>query len=43
MPIQTAAANEVSALEPMLPELESKLAELEKDQKLTAIKKRRRG
>ena len=34
LPIQSAAANEVPALEPLLPELQSKLAELEKNQKL---------
>ena len=39
LPIQTAAANEVLALEPMLPELQSKLAELEKNQKLAPKKK----
>ena len=39
LPIQNAAANEVSALEPMLPELQSKLAELEKNQKLAPKKK----
>jgi hypothetical protein len=37
--IQTAAANEVSALEPMLPEMESDLAALKKDQKLAPNKK----
>ena len=39
LPIQTAAANEVLALEPMLPELQSKLAELEKNQKLAPKEK----
>ena len=39
LPIQTAAANEVPALEPMIPELESKLAELQKDKKLLRTKK----
>jgi hypothetical protein len=39
LPIRTAGANEVSALEPMLPEMESKLAELKKDQKLAPDKK----
>ena len=34
LPIQTAAANEVLALEPMIPKLESNLAELQKDKKL---------
>jgi hypothetical protein len=39
LPIESAAANEVLALEPMLPELESQLAELEKNQKLAPDKK----
>jgi hypothetical protein len=39
LPIDSAAANEVLALEPMLPELESQLAELEKNQKLAPDKK----
>jgi hypothetical protein len=39
LPIQSAAANEVSALEPMLPELQTNLAELQKDQKLAPNKK----
>jgi len=37
--IQTAAANEVAVLEPMLPEMESKLARLQKDPKLAPKKK----
>jgi len=37
--IQTAAANEALALEPMLPEMESALAALKKDQKLAPAKK----
>jgi hypothetical protein len=37
--IQTAAANEVLALEPMLPEMQSKLAELQKDPKIAPNKK----
>jgi hypothetical protein len=39
LPIESAAANEVLALEPMLPELDSQLAELEKNKKLAADKK----
>jgi Protein of unknown function (DUF1549)/Protein of unknown function (DUF1553)/Planctomycete cytochrome C len=39
LPIQTAAANEVLALEPMLLEMESNLAELKKDQKLAPDKR----
>jgi len=39
--IQTAAANEVAVLEPMLPEMESKLARLQKDPKLAPKKKKR--
>jgi hypothetical protein len=39
LPIESAAANEVLALEPMLPELNSQLAELEKNQKLAPDKK----
>ncbi len=39
LPIQTAAANEVSALTPMLPAMENKLAELKKDVKLAPEKK----
>jgi Protein of unknown function (DUF1549)/Protein of unknown function (DUF1553)/Planctomycete cytochrome C len=39
LPIQSAGANEVSALEPMLPELQSQLAELQKNQKLAPAKK----
>ena len=41
LPIQNAAANEVPALEPMLPELESKLANSQKNQKLAPEKKDR--
>ena len=41
LPIQTAAANEVPALEPMIPELESELAELAKGQEARSGKKRR--
>ncbi len=37
--IQTAAANEVSALERMLPEMERDLAQLEKDEKIALNKK----
>ena len=37
--IQNAAANEVLALEPMLPEMESKLVKLQKDPKLAPEKK----
>ena len=37
--IQTAAANEVLALEPMLPEMESKLVKLQRDPKLAPDKK----
>ncbi len=39
LPLESAAANEVLALEPMLPELQSQLAELEKNQKLASEKK----
>jgi hypothetical protein len=39
LPLESAAANEVLALEPMLPELDSQLAELEKNQKLAPDKK----
>ncbi len=39
LPIQSAVANEVLALEPMLPKLESQLVELQKNQKLAADKK----
>jgi hypothetical protein len=39
LPIESAAANEVLALEPMLPELDSQLAELEKNKKLAPDKK----
>jgi Protein of unknown function (DUF1549)/Protein of unknown function (DUF1553)/Planctomycete cytochrome C len=39
LPIQSAAANEVLALEPMVPEMEKQLAELQKDPKLAADKK----
>jgi len=39
LPIETAAANEVPALEPMVPELESKLAKLAKDPKSSAAEK----
>jgi Protein of unknown function (DUF1549)/Protein of unknown function (DUF1553)/Planctomycete cytochrome C len=39
LPIQTAAANEALALEPMIPEMESKLAELKNDQKLAPDKR----
>ena len=39
LPIQTAAANEVLALAPMIPKLESDLAELQKDKKLPPNKK----
>jgi Protein of unknown function (DUF1549)/Protein of unknown function (DUF1553)/Planctomycete cytochrome C len=39
LPIQTAAANEVLALEPMLPEMESRLAELQKGRKLAPDKR----
>ncbi len=42
LPIQTAAANEVLALEPMIPQMESKLDELKKDQKLAPDKKEER-
>ena len=42
LPIQTAAANEVLALEPMIPELENKLAELQKDKKLAPEEKNSR-
>jgi hypothetical protein len=39
LPIQTAAANEVLALAPMIPKLESDLAEAQKDKKLDSKKK----
>ncbi len=39
LPIQSAAANEVLALEPMIPEMEKKLAGLLKDPKLSADKR----
>jgi hypothetical protein len=39
LPIKNAGANEVAALEPMVPELEHKLAELQKDQKLAPDKR----
>src|SRR5580692_10405691 len=39
LPIQTAGANEVPALEPMVPNLQHKLAELQKDNKLAQDKK----
>lgn len=39
LPIQTAVANEVLALAPMIPKLESNLAELQKDKKLPSNKK----
>ncbi|MES2221371.1 MAG: PSD1 and planctomycete cytochrome C domain-containing protein [Acidobacteriota bacterium] len=39
LPIQTAAANEVLALAPMIPKLESDLADLQKDKKLPSNKK----
>jgi hypothetical protein len=39
LPIQTAAANEVPALEPLVPKLQQQLAELEKNQKLPPAKK----
>jgi len=39
LPIQTAAANEVLALEPMIPKLERDLAELQKDKKLPSNQK----
>jgi hypothetical protein len=39
LPIQSAGANEVAALEPMVPELEHKLAELQKDPKVAPIKR----
>jgi Protein of unknown function (DUF1549)/Protein of unknown function (DUF1553)/Planctomycete cytochrome C len=39
LPIQNAGANEVAALEPMVPELEHKLAELQKDPKLAPGKR----
>jgi hypothetical protein len=39
LPIQNAGANEVAALEPMVPELEHKLAELQKDPKLAPDKR----
>jgi Protein of unknown function (DUF1549)/Protein of unknown function (DUF1553)/Planctomycete cytochrome C len=42
LPIQTAAANEVSALEPMIPDLQKSLTELEKNQTLAADKKQDR-
>ena len=42
LPIESAAANEVSALELMLPELESKLAEPQKGQKLAPDKREKK-
>ncbi len=39
LPIQNAVANEVPALEPLLPKLEGQLVELQKNQKLAADKK----
>ena len=42
LPIQTAAANEVPALAPMIPKLESDLAEAQKDKKLAPDKKEER-
>jgi Protein of unknown function (DUF1549)/Protein of unknown function (DUF1553)/Planctomycete cytochrome C len=39
LPIQNAGANEVAALEPMVPELEHKLAQLQKDPKLAPGKR----
>ncbi len=39
LPIQSAGANEVPALEPMVPDLESKLADLQKEKKLAPDKK----
>lgn len=39
LPIQTAAANEPLALEPMVPELEGKLAKMEKGQSLSSAEK----
>ncbi len=39
LPIQNAVANEVLALEPLLPKLEGQLVELQKNQKLAADKK----
>src|ERR1700722_14603684 len=40
LPIQIAAANEVLALEPLVPELKSKLAKVAKDQKLSPKEKK---
>jgi hypothetical protein len=42
LPIQTAAANEVAALEPMVPELQQQLAELQRNQKLSPDKREER-
>ncbi len=39
LPIQTAGANEAPALEPLIPELEKNLADLQKDKKLAPDKK----
>jgi hypothetical protein len=39
LPVQSAVANEVLALEPLVPELEQKLAELEKKKKIPAKEK----
>jgi hypothetical protein len=39
LPIQTAAANEVPALEPMIPNMENMLAEVQRDTKLAPDKK----
>jgi len=39
LPVQSAVANEVLALEPLVPELEQKLAELEKKKKISAKEK----
>jgi hypothetical protein len=39
LPIQSAVANEVLALEPMVPEMEKQLAELQRDSKLAPDKK----
>jgi hypothetical protein len=39
LPIQNAVANEIPVLEPIIPEMEKRLAELEKDKKLSPSKK----
>ena len=39
LPIQSAVANEVPALEPMIPELERKLAKLQQNKKMSAKEK----